>query len=149
MACIRLYKADLYLIFVDQSHLHSLNHLELYAGILPENTYPPELQLGATMEQNSVSDMNGDVVLADQILSYLSDKHEAGKEARKSGLSGQSQRTTSNNSKGKTERQRRKRAAQACECCRERKIRCDVIKHGSTFPATYVRMMCDTDKENL
>jgi hypothetical protein len=101
------------------------------------------------MEQDAVSDMNGDVVLADQILSYLSDKHEAGKEARKSGLSGQSQRTTSSNSKGKTERQRRKRAAQACECCRERKIRCDVIKHESTFPDTYVRMMWNTDKENL
>jgi hypothetical protein len=101
------------------------------------------------MEQNAVSDMNGEVVLADQILCHLSDKHEAGKEARKSGLSGQSQRTTSNNSKGKTERQRRKRAAQVCECCRERKIRCDVRKHGSTFPDTYVRMMWNSDKENL
>jgi hypothetical protein len=101
------------------------------------------------MEQNAVSDMNGDVILADQIVSYLSGKHEAGKEAGKNGLSGQSQRTTSNNSKGKIERQRRKRAAQACECCRERKIRCDVIKHGSTFPDTYVRMVWNTDKENL
>jgi hypothetical protein len=53
------------------------------------------------MEQNAVSDMNGDVVLADQILSYLSDKHEAGKEARKSGLSEQGQQTTSNNSRGR------------------------------------------------